>query len=153
MTHLLKQAMPQRRAGRVAHAGLAPVNEAPSGRQRSAIRSPFAMFDRRQLLIATSALALLSPAGRRLNSALAAGAEIPFGPARPFDFDWLQEQARQLAAQPYQDPVIRFGDVLETVDYDVYQQIRFKPEMALWADGSAPFPVQLFHLGRYFKAP
>ncbi|MGH6943705.1 MAG: glucan biosynthesis protein, partial [Geminicoccaceae bacterium] len=111
------------------------------------------MLNRRQLLIATSALALVSPVGRRLNSALAAGAEIPFGPARPFDFDWLQEQARQLAAQPYQDPVIRFGDVLETVDYDVYQQIRFKPEMALWADGSAPFPVQLFHLGRYFKAP
>ena len=33
------------------------------------------------------------------------------------------------------------------------QQIRFKPDRALWEDGGAPFPVQFFHLGRYSKPP
>jgi periplasmic glucans biosynthesis protein len=108
-------------------------------------------LSRRQTLLATSASLLVSLLDRRV--ARAATGEIRFGPAQPFDFEWLKGQAQALAGRPYQEPVIRHADLLETLDYDVYQQIRFKPERALWAEGGAPFPVQFFHLGRYSKAP
>ena len=36
----------------------------------------------------------------------------------------LRSQARELAAGPYQEPAIRHPDILETIDYDAYQQIR-----------------------------
>jgi len=87
----------------------------------------------------------------RAGSAEAEG--LTFGPARAFDFDGLRARAKRLATKPYQPPVIRFGDVLERLDYDAYQQIRFIPSSGLWADGTGPFPVQFFHLGRFFKTP
>src|SRR5690606_13996867 len=108
---------------------------------------------RRQTMLAASASALLALLDGRRRHAAAQSGEISFGPAEPFDFEWLRARARQLAAQPYEEPVIRHGDILETIDYDTYQQIRFRPERALWQDGGAPFPVQFFHLGRFSKAP
>jgi glucans biosynthesis protein len=107
------------------------------------------MFRRRDLIIGAGALAATG-AGR---GGAAPGAALGPGPPRAFDFDWLQTEAKRLAARPYEPPVIRYPDILESIDYDVYQKIQFKPERALWADGKAPFPVQFFHLGRYFKAP
>src|SRR3546814_711474 len=83
----------------------------------------------------------------------AVAAEAPdLGPPQPFDFDRLREEARLSATRPYLQPTIRFADVLEKIDYDAYQQIRFQPDHALWAE-SGSFPVQLFHPGRSFKAP
>jgi glucans biosynthesis protein len=108
---------------------------------------------RRQTLLAASASALLPLLDHRLARAAANPGELNFGPAQPFDLEWLKREARALAERPYQAPEIRHPELLETIDYDAYQQIRFKPERALWADGGAPFPVQFFHLGRYFKAP
>ena len=75
------------------------------------------------------------------------------GPAQSFSFDWLREQARQLAAQPYRAPLIRHPEVLERIDFDTYQQIRYRPEDALWAKGDGPYPVQFFHMGKLFQAP
>jgi periplasmic glucans biosynthesis protein len=110
-------------------------------------------LNRRQTLLVASASALAAMFDRRIVRAAAAAGEIRFGPAQPFDFEWLKAKAQALAAQPYQEPVIRHADILETIDYDAYQQIRFQPERALWEAGGAPFPVQFFHLGRFFKAP
>ncbi len=107
------------------------------------------MFRRRDLMLGAGALAALG--GLRVPAAL--GQPLELGPPREFDFAWLQERAKQLAEQPYQAPLIRHPEILETIDYDAYQQIQFKPEWALWAEGGAPFPVQFFHLGRFFKAP
>jgi len=107
------------------------------------------MFRRRDLMIGAGAFAALGA----LRASVAASQSADFGPPRPFDFAWLQGEAEQLAARPYEAPLIRYSDLLERLDYDAYQQIQFKPDRALWADGGAPFPVQFFHLGRYFKAP
>ena len=107
------------------------------------------MFRRRDLMIGAGALAALG----MLRAPVARSQSLDLGAPRPFDFAWLQGEARELAAQPYEAPLIRYPDLLETLDYDAYQQIQFKPDHALWADGGAPFPVQFFHLGRYFKAP
>ena len=110
-------------------------------------------LNRRQTIFAASASALVSLLESRCLQAAAESGEIRFGPAQPFDVEWLRSHARELAARPYQEPVIRHPDILETIDYDAYQQIRFRPERALWEGGGPPFPVQFFHLGRFFKAP
>ncbi len=107
------------------------------------------MFRRRDVMVGAGAVAALGA----LRATAARSQTLDLGPPWAFDFAWLQAEARQLAARAYEAPLIRYPDVLESIDYDAYQQIQFKPERALWADGGAPFPVQFFHLGRYFKAP
>lgn len=76
-----------------------------------------------------------------------------FGKTQPFDFGRLQAMARTLAAKAYRPPKIRGREILETIDYDRYQKIAFRPPMALWADRSFRHPVQPFHLGRFFQSP
>jgi len=80
-------------------------------------------------------------------------AGLELGPAQPFSFDWLREQAKQLAAQPYQAPIIRQADILDRIDYDAHLEIQFRPEAALWQQGDGPYPVRFFHLGRLFPTP
>ena len=108
-------------------------------------------ISRRRLLAAAATLPAWPPTHPR--SALATAPAVRFGPPRAFDFDWLRNLARETAARAYQPPAIQHPDILESIDYDTYQKIRFRPERALWANGSAAFPAQLFHLGRYFKEP
>ena len=103
---------------------------------------------RRSFLLAIASLASLSAT----RSAFAADG-VELGESQSFDFDWLIAQAKQLAAEPYQEPVIRHPEILEDIDYDAYQQIRFRRENGLGEDSGANFPAQFFHLGRYFKAP
>lgn len=106
---------------------------------------------RRQAL--AGALAL--PALELLAGLAAHAAEVAplLGEPEPYDFDRLVERARRLAAAPYQAPLQPDADVLDAIDYDAYQKIRYRPEMSLWQGGEGPYPVRLFHLGRYFKEP
>ncbi len=106
---------------------------------------------RRQLMAAGALLPLLplmAPAAGAQT-----GSTLQFGTPRRFDFEWLKGEAKRLAAAPYADPPARFADLLEGIDYDHYQRIRFRAERGLWAAGGGPFPVQFFHLGRFFKQP
>jgi len=99
--------------------------------------------------------ALLSPLLRCLSQEVRAEdltIALNLGPAQTFSFDWLKEQARQLASQPYQAPVTGHADILEKIDYDAYRQIRFRPEASLWAK-EGPYAVQFFHQGKLFQAP
>ena len=94
-------------------------------------------------------------AGALLVPGAAAAADTPPGISldrpSPFSFDVLVGLAQGLAAKPYAATPVRGGDVLEKVDFDVYQQITFREDDTLFAD--AKYPVRLFHLGRYFKQP
>jgi glucans biosynthesis protein len=88
------------------------------------------------------------------SAVLAADAGVKLGPSQPFDFDNLIAQAKALSGHPYQPPVIRHAEILDKIDSDAAQQIHFKPERQLWPAGSgAPFPAQLYHPGRFSKAP
>ena len=62
-------------------------------------------------------------------------AGLELGPAQPFSFDWLREQAKQLAAQLYQAPIIRYADVVEKIDYGTHLEIQFRAVAALWQQG------------------
>lgn len=107
--------------------------------------------DRRMLLAGASATAALAALGFSPEALAQQGLRL--GEAEAFGFDALKIRAQELAAQPYQRPASSRADVLERIDYDAHGKIRFKPEMALWADGPSPWPVTFFHLGRYFQKP
>ncbi|MFD0988015.1 glucan biosynthesis protein [Methyloligella solikamskensis] len=81
------------------------------------------------------------------------GTALPLGKPEPYSFEILKARAEKLASEPYKDAPPKAADILETVDFDAYQKIAFKPEMALWPKTDTPFSTQLFHLGRYFKSP
>ena len=81
------------------------------------------------------------------------GAALAAADPRPFDFQSLKDQARQLAAAPFIPSPRRGADILYAIDFDAHQRIRFRKETALWADAPGRFPVQMFHLGRYFQVP
>ncbi|MGE0734033.1 MAG: glucan biosynthesis protein [Alphaproteobacteria bacterium] len=78
---------------------------------------------------------------------------LKFGPNKNFSFDLLKAEAKRLAEAKYQNPPPRAADILERIDYDAHQAIRFRRDYSLWATGGGPYPVQFFHLGRYFKQP
>src|SRR5262245_10746494 len=104
------------------------------------------MIDRRLLLASAAATAGLAAAG--FPVAALAQAALQFGPAEPFSFEALNRAARPYAAPPRPAP-----EVLAQIDYDAHGKIRFKTDLALWANGPSDFPVTFFHLGRYFTSP
>lgn len=75
---------------------------------------------------------------------------VRMGPLQPFSFETLKAEARQLAAKPYVPARSPHSEILEKIDYDAYQQIRYKRAATLPIGAT---PVQLFHLGRYFQEP
>ena len=109
------------------------------------------MLNRRQFLWLMAAVSALVGIGPRQSEAEMAG--IQFDKTRAFTFDELKQRAKGMAMKTYSEPMIRHGDILEAIDYDAFQKIVFKRERGVGEDGSANFPVQLFHLGRYFKVP
>ena len=70
-----------------------------------------------------------------------------------FSFEDLKTLAQTLAQRAYRAPQIGDSEVLEQIDYDEYQKIRYRPERALHLDSEARFPVELFHLGKYARDP
>jgi glucans biosynthesis protein len=120
-------------------------------------------FDRRSFLAGTAAIGAAGGAAwsGALSEALAQAASAPIGPAQgltlgpaaAFSQTALIERAKTLASRPYMAPPRPRPDVLERIDYDAHGKIRFKPEMALWANGPSPWPVTFFHLGRFFQKP
>ncbi|MBU2960364.1 glucan biosynthesis protein D [Citreicella sp. C3M06] len=108
---------------------------------------------RRALLasaLGAGAFHLLPEAARAQQAAAEAG--LRFGPAEPFDFEMLTGMARDLAAQPFVPMPVADGAILDQIDYDRHNQIRFREELALWnAPGQSP--VQFFFPGTYFREP
>lgn len=106
-------------------------------------------FHRRQFL---TALAALGAQGLVSYPALAASQTL-FGPAEPFDLDWLRDKAKDLAKAEWQAPIAKHPDILRQIDYDAFQHIRFRPERSLLLGGHQNAPVQLFHLAKLFLEP
>src|SRR4051794_16958421 len=109
------------------------------------------MIDRRQLLTYASATAGLAAAGFPLPSLAQAG--LKMGAPAPFSFEELKKRARDMAAGAYAPAPRPAPDVLQKIDYDAHGKIKFKADLALWAEGPSEFPVTFFHLGRYFQKP
>jgi glucans biosynthesis protein len=109
------------------------------------------LIDRRTLLAGAAGTAALAAAG--FSGQALAQQGLKLGTAEAFSFEGLKARARDLAGKPYEPPPNPKPDVLEKIDYDAHGKIKFKPELALWANGPSPWPVTFFHLGRYFQKP
>ena len=76
---------------------------------------------------------------------------LAFGTPAAFSFDQLQQQARDLAARPFQPRPVKANATLESIDFDTHQKLRYRKEKALWGDAGRPFGVQFFHLHRWVR--
>lgn len=108
-------------------------------------------MDRRVFLSSAAATAVLAAIGFPKPSLALQG--LKTGSAVSFSFDALKKKARDMAKAPYNAPATAPKDILWAIDYDAHGKIRFKTDMALWANGPSDFPVTFFHLGRYFQKP
>jgi glucans biosynthesis protein len=112
------------------------------------------MSRRRFLRTGVAALAATAP-----WSWLAAGADARtpalkrLGSPEPFDYARLKGAARTLAASPYKAPSEQLPPVIERLDWDHWQAIRFRDEHSLWAAEGLRFQVRFFHLGFRIKKP
>ncbi|HUE63022.1 MAG TPA: glucan biosynthesis protein [Rhizomicrobium sp.] len=106
--------------------------------------------DRRVLLAALSA-SLVPSAGRAV--AATPGEGVRFGPPQDFSFDGLTALAKKNASQPYKSPQSRAARIIQSIDFDAVQKIKFRADHALWAIGPGPDPVSFFHLNKYSADP
>lgn len=105
------------------------------------------MMDRRQLL----ALAAAAQGAAWLGlPSQAVARELELGPARPFSWDGLKAMARDLATRAYVEPPRPNPDIVRRIDYDAHGKLKYRPELALWADGPGIFPITFQHVGQYF---
>lgn len=63
-----------------------------------------------------------------------------------FQFEMVVKEAEALAEKPFEESK-KLPDILSTLNYDQWRNIRFKPEDALWREDKLPFEVQFFHPG------
>ncbi|WP_445504635.1 glucan biosynthesis protein [Microvirga sp. G4-2] len=109
------------------------------------------MLNRRQFLQTATATAALAAQG--FSSRAMAQQGLKMGAPAPFSFDDLKKQAETMARTAYMAPPSPSPDILYQIDYDAHGKIRFKTDLALWANGPGEFPVTFFHMGRFFQKP
>lgn len=76
---------------------------------------------------------------------------LRFGPTQPFSFDRLIERASLFAKVPYVSPPVSSPEIIRQIDYQTWGDIRYRPEMALFADGPSLYPATFFHVGQLFQ--
>ncbi|HUZ74227.1 MAG TPA: glucan biosynthesis protein [Stellaceae bacterium] len=95
----------------------------------------------------------LALSGMPVQRARADAGPIQFGPAQPFDFTALTQRAAKLAKHAYVAAKPRAPKVVDTINFDQGQKIKFRPEYTLWRDGPRRFPVRFFHLDKFVALP
>ena len=113
------------------------------------------MTPRPELFRITSSIARFSAlpaiASIVFASAVAAQDFSPaLGPAKPFSFDVLADQAKALSEKSFEPYPIEKPELFDKIDYDAHWKIVFRKNHTVDV-GDAP--VQFFHQGRYFKEP
>lgn len=78
---------------------------------------------------------------------------LQFGPSRPFSYGALRARARALAAQPYRSEPPPVPELIQSIDFDLSQKVKFRPQCSLWPKGPGDYPVRFFHLNRYVGEP
>ncbi|MEN3931143.1 glucan biosynthesis protein D [Microvirga sp. W0021] len=108
-------------------------------------------MDRRVFLTSAAATAALAALGFPQSSFAQQG--LKMGSAAGFSFDLLKKKAADMAKVAYVTPSDANKPILDAIDYDAHGKIKFKTDLALWADGPSDYPVTFFHLGRFFQKP
>lgn len=106
------------------------------------------VINRRQVLAAGGPWALLTAVAGIAPARGAPPSALRFGEPRPFSFELLRERARALAARPYVAPAPA-PRIVDSVDFDAVQAIKFRADRALWPSGPGAYPVRLFHVDKF----
>ncbi len=101
-------------------------------------------ISRRQWLGATAGLCVTASLAPLSSPALAAPSFSPKS---------IVAQAKALAAQDYVKPKLVSDRWIDSLNYDDYQSIQFRPDKSLWRENRSRFQMQMFHLGSLYKAP
>ena len=118
-----------------------------------------ALIDRRSFLagsvpwLAAMSSALAAADGGDVAGAEGAPVQLDFGPPQPFDYDAIRQRAQDLAKKSYVAPAAPAAKIVQTIDFDAIQKIKFRSQYALWADGPDRLPVRFFHLDKYVGEP
>lgn len=84
---------------------------------------------------------------------LAAAVAIDAAERRKIDFEYVVSEARKLSENAYRAPDTNLPEALESLDYDGYRDLRFRPEQALWRRDGLPWALEMFHRGYLYKEP
>ena len=103
---------------------------------------------RRQLIVAGASLALPAIGTTVIPRRAVAEAGPSFGQPQPFDFAGLRKTAKALAGKAYVAPK-QAPAIVDKIDFDEAQKIKYRAEKALFTGGGAPFPVRLFHVDKF----
>ncbi|RYE38247.1 MAG: hypothetical protein EOP21_12525, partial [Hyphomicrobiales bacterium] len=68
-----------------------------------------------------------------------------------FDYESFSQRMKDLAAQPYQSPVLIDSPVYTGLNYDGYRRVQFNTEKARWRGDDHGFQIQAFPPGWLFK--
>ncbi len=111
-------------------------------------------IDRRSLLAGVAASALAPGLAFAQNQSAAPAPQPRVAPQPAFSFDDVVRRAREIGAAPHDGAVPPLPEQLSRLDWDLWRQIRYRPERALLGGpNSGRFRLQLFHLGHLFLKP
>ncbi|WP_421707057.1 glucan biosynthesis protein [Algihabitans sp.] len=110
-------------------------------------------LDRRQLVSGVAAVGALAALSLPTPVFAGGNASIPLLEPRQYNLEGLIAQARALAQRPWMPPRRIAPEVLERVDYDAFQQIRFREAAAVSAGPGGAWPLAPFHLHRFADLP
>lgn len=82
-----------------------------------------------------------------LFSLLNSGSSFAFG------FQNVVLRAKTLAGRSFQNPASNIPEALQRLDRRHYEEIRYRPEKALWRAATTPFKVEFFHQGNNYNLP
>lgn len=102
---------------------------------------------------AVASMAATFLAGALPRNASAQDHSLELGPSQSFSFDWLAQRAKDRATQPWKALTSPLSETLAKINYDAYQKIVWRKDVSLWAGDAGRPPVQLFHLGEFFREP
>ncbi len=84
---------------------------------------------------------------RRASLIVASACVVAAHEAAAFDFNDVARRAQDLAREAYRKPDAPLPKELQSLGYDQYRDIRFRPDRALWRGANLPFEVMFFHRG------
>lgn len=86
-------------------------------------------------------------------AALAIAQRPAYAQAPAFGFEDVARLAAQRAQEAPRNDAQPLPAALQSLDYDAYRDIRFRPERSLWRAAQLPFEAQFFHRGLYQREP
>ncbi|NLY41909.1 MAG: glucan biosynthesis protein D, partial [Desulfovibrionales bacterium] len=75
------------------------------------------------------------------------GSVVSAQAAEKFGLEQVTALASDLAAKPFDGSAGQVPQVLKTLSYDDWRDIRYMPEKSIWRDEKLPFELQCFHPG------